>query len=158
MRKGLMITSIVLAVGIGIVVGYWLIPKLHQPPYTELEFQVSYPDIYHVNIFAEEGATIEGNWKSDHAVYTWFTSPDGGLYHLGTCVGEPLSLAPFTEAIQRPYIFHNSEIVYVAAVPGGGLDCIVTKPPYGSTGYYTIFFKPFAQNETAEITVRYRVG
>jgi len=157
MKKRIMIPSIALAVVIGIIIGYWVIPKVHQPPYTEVEFQVSYPDIYHINIFAEEGATIEGNWKSDHPVYTWYTSPGGVMYGLGKYGDEPLSLSSFTQAIQVPHYYHDNEIVYLPATYGGELDCIMTKLPYGSTGYYTIFFKPFDENETADITLRYRV-
>jgi len=156
MKKPVIILSVVLAIVIGMFISYVTGNLSFTSPYKELEFSVTYPQAYHLNIFADEGATFEGDWKSNQSVYTWYTSPGGCMYALGNYGDKPLALSEFTQALTTPYHYDNGEVVELPLTKGGDLDYIETTPPYGSRGYYTIYFKPFDEG-TANIIVRYRV-
>ncbi len=155
--KVVIILSIVLALIVGVIVGYIVAPKGQSQlvaPYTEKQFSVTYPQIYRLNIFADEGAIFEGDCKSDVPISAWYTSTGGCAYALGKYGDEPLSVREPTEAIPSLHTYEDSQI---PATFGYDLDYIVTKPPYGSRGYYTICFRPYNEGATATIIVRYRV-
>jgi hypothetical protein len=130
------------------------------PEYTETQFTVSGGTIYRLNIFANEGDTIEGYWKADGAVYRWWTSPGGCAYPLEkyseevTGVFQPTPLDP-----EPGFWIEGKEVRHSMGGMFGGDINIECKVPYGQSGYYTVCFMPwpYDTNQSVNVTVRYGV-
>lgn len=138
-------------------------PEVSPPPYTEMQFSVTYPEIYRINVFAEEGAIVDGQWKSDEMVWTWYTSPNGCAYSLSAKSefgGRLISIMQPAGDIRMPTYDQDGRRVAIYSCIGDTLSYIETRSPHGSTGYYTLCFMPVSylgKEITANIIVRYRV-
>lgn len=127
---------------------------------TEIQFTVSGNEIHRLNIYANKGQTIKGSWKSDNAVYRWWTSPGGVAYPLedyGTEFGITGVHEPTNQDPQPGFWINGKEIEHSMAGTYGGDINIKCDHPYGESGYYTICFYSlfYETNENVNITVSY---
>jgi len=132
------------------------------PSLVETQFTVPEGEVQRLNIYANKGQTIKGSWKSNKAVYRWWTSPGGVAYPLEdygadfriTRVFEPTPIDP-----EPGFWLEGNRVVHsMVGMLGGDID-IICDTPYGESGYYTLCFMPSPYDiaESVNITVSYRL-
>jgi len=130
------------------------------PTPTETQFIVEGGKIYQLDIYANKGQTIKGSWKSDKAVYRWWTNPGGAAYPLETYAADSKITGVFEPTPLDPepgFWIEGQRIEHSMAGMSGGDISIKCDRPYGESGYYTICFMPFPYDtqEIVNITVYY---
>ena len=126
----------------------------------EIRFTVEGGNIYQLDIYANKGQVIKGNWKSDKAVYRWWTNPSDAAFPLEIYSADAKITGVFKPTPIDPEPGFWIEGKSVEHSMGGVLrgDILINADlPYGESGYYTICFMPYPYDtqENVNITARY---
>ena len=139
----------------------------------DIEFTVAWQQLHRINIYAEEGNTIEMKWRqvSGNSVCCWWIGANGNGYpdevgsglffdeqeikniHFHPPLGDQITPECWIE-----YEEGKREYLGFAGSDSGKFN-IKVRSCFGGSGYYTFCFKPYgrARSSAATISVHYKV-